>query len=120
MAALFIALAALVLLGVGLALAGRLDPGMSGTDRPPAPELPAAPWTAADVRQMSFRVGLRGYRMEDVDAMLAALAAQLAEPAEPDATDPAGAGSDAADPPGADPAVTSGYPQERPTSTSGD
>ena len=74
----FILLAAIVILGLALVLAGRIDPAMAPGDRPGPPELPEQPWTSADVRAMRFRVGLRGYRMEDVDAMLDALADRLA------------------------------------------
>jgi DivIVA domain-containing protein len=50
--------------------------------------------TSADVARLKFRTGLRGYRMEDVDAAFAAFAEALAV-AEQRATD----GSAAAPPP---------------------
>ena len=74
----FIALAVLVILGVVMVITGRWDPAMSRPDRPVGPSLPEE-WTAADVESLKLRVGLRGYRMEDVDAVLASLAAQLAD-----------------------------------------
>lgn len=73
----YLALAALVVLGVVMVLTGRWDPALSPTDRPLAEPLPSGPWRSADVEGLRFRVGLRGYRMEDVDAALAALAAEL-------------------------------------------
>jgi DivIVA domain-containing protein len=73
----FVLIAALVILGAILVLTGRVDPGLSTDDRPPATPLPAGPLTAADVRGLNFRVGLRGYRMQDVDAALATMAAEL-------------------------------------------
>ena len=73
----FVLFAVIVIAGAVLVLAGRWDPGMAPTDRPGPPELPDASWDAADVRALKFRVGLRGYRMQDVDAALAALAREL-------------------------------------------
>lgn len=77
MTVVFVVLAAMVVLGLALVLAGTLDSGLRGPDRPGAPALPQQPWTATDVRGISFRVALRGYRMQDVDAMLAELAAEI-------------------------------------------
>ncbi len=79
MTVVFVALAAVVILGVALILAGRLNAGLADPGRPGPPPLPTGPWSADDVAEIRFRVGLRGYRMQDVDAMLAALAEQLAE-----------------------------------------
>jgi DivIVA domain-containing protein len=74
----FIAITALVILGAALALTGRWGVGTSGSDRPGPPALPEdGHWTGDDVVNAKFRVGLRGYRMEDVDAALASLAQQL-------------------------------------------
>jgi DivIVA domain-containing protein len=39
--------------------------------------LPARPLTAADISGLRFRVGFRGYRMEDVDAALERVAQSL-------------------------------------------
>jgi DivIVA domain-containing protein len=55
----------------------RLDPG-----------LPDVPIRAADIPGLRFRIGLRGYRMDDVDAALTRIHESLAEaegidPAEP-------------------------------------
>ncbi len=73
----FVLFAVLVILGAVLVLTGRVDPSLTTDDRPHATPLPAGPLTAADVRGVKFRVGLRGYRMQDVDAALAAMAAEL-------------------------------------------
>lgn len=72
----FAALAVLVILGAALVLTGRVSAG-SGDGPDATPSLPSGPWTAPDVEGLRFRVGLRGYRMSDVDAALAALAADL-------------------------------------------
>lgn len=77
MTVVFVALAVMVVLGLALVLVGRLDTGLRRSDLPEAPALPEQPWSAADVRGMRFRVALRGYRMQDVDAMLTELAAEL-------------------------------------------
>lgn len=73
----FVLFAVLVILGAVLVFAGRVDPAVTTDDRPSAAPLPAGPLTAADIRGLRFRVGLRGYRMQDVDAALAAMAAEL-------------------------------------------
>ena len=95
----FIAIAALVILGAALALTGRWGVGVTGTDRPGPPELPQdGHWSSEEVANVRFRVGLRGYRMEDVDAALSSLAQQLAsEEANPD-SDPHGGDSSGVDP----------------------
>jgi DivIVA domain-containing protein len=69
-----------VVFGAALALTGRWSVGTSGTDRPAPPVLPVVgDWSAEALETTKFRVGLRGYRMEDVDAALASLARQLRE-----------------------------------------
>ena len=91
----FVLLAALVILGVIMVLTGRWDPAIRGVDRPGAPTLPQGQWTGDDVRNLRFRIGLRGYRMSDVDAALAALAQQL--PGVTSDVPPAGPASGSAD-----------------------
>lgn len=93
----FVAFAILVVLGAALLLTGRADPG---TDQSAAaPAVPQPPITADDVRSLTFRVGLRGYRMADVDAALAAIAADLAARQSTDAVTESGAvGPDASSP----------------------
>jgi DivIVA domain-containing protein len=46
-------------------------------DRPDALVPAGSPLTGADLRAVRFSVGLRGYRMDEVDALLARLADQL-------------------------------------------
>ena len=76
----FLVVGILVIVGAALVFTGRWSAGMTGTDRPPAPPHPATgAWTAQSLRQTKFRVALRGYRMQDVDAALASLAQQLAD-----------------------------------------
>ena len=80
----FLALGTLVILGLVLLLVGRLDPDITATDRPTPLDVPDLPWTSSDVRSLKFRVGLRGYRMEDVDSALSLLALQLESQARSD------------------------------------
>lgn len=47
-------------------------------DRPDA-RVPAGPLGAADLRRVRFSTGFRGYRADEVDALLDRLAEQLAE-----------------------------------------
>lgn len=88
----FVVLAVIVILGALLILAGRADAGMSDPDSAVPPTLGDGPIDARAVETLRFRVGLRGYRMDDVDAAMAAMAAELrrrdaaasaAEPGEP-------------------------------------
>lgn len=69
----------------------RLDPG-----------LPDGPISAADIPRLRFRIGLRGYRMDDVDAALARIQDSLAEAdgsgAEADGSEAEAEGSEADDP----------------------
>lgn len=75
--------AALVALGRGDRLA---DPGR---DRSPLTELPEGDVRPEDVRWLRFSVVFRGYRMDEVDAVLDRLAEEIARrdrslPTEPD------------------------------------
>lgn len=76
---------ALLVLGIVVA-------GMVLVLKSPAPQVPPvqpaaiaahmpAPLSAADLRQVRFPVVFRGYRMDEVDALLAKLAAQMEPPA---------------------------------------
>jgi DivIVA domain-containing protein len=75
---------------VGLAVLGGLALALSLTDRGLEQEpvdhpdlgVPDRPLTAADIPGLRFRVGWRGYRMDDVDAALERLAQSLRD-AEP-------------------------------------
>ncbi|MCH9816670.1 MAG: DivIVA domain-containing protein [Actinomycetia bacterium] len=76
----FLVIGILVVTGAALAYTGKWSVGMNGTDRPPAPTHPkSGQWTGEALRKTKFRVALRGYRMQDVDAVLASLATQLEE-----------------------------------------
>jgi DivIVA domain-containing protein len=91
-----IVLGALVLIGIAvmLSLVGdTLEPEAADS---PDLGLPAGRvLTSADVPRLRFRTGLRGYRMEDVDAAFASLAEALAI-AEQHANRPATGGGTAA------------------------
>lgn len=70
-------IAALVLFGVGAAVSG----GFRGLADAPADDagdgLPAGPLQAEDLAAARFPLGFRGYRMADVDAVLARLGDNL-------------------------------------------
>lgn len=93
--------AVLAVLFATAVLATRGDPLLADAppDRPDL-HLPATPLTAADVQAVRFPMALRGYRMEEVDAVLARLAEELADrdrrlaarAAEPPAAPPVGPG----------------------------
>lgn len=89
---------ALVILGAALAVTGRWGVGISATDRPGPPALPEnGRWSSDDVANAKFRIGIRGYRMEDVDAALASLAQQLRAEQATAGADSGGAASSGAD-----------------------
>lgn len=75
----FVALGVLVVVGVVLLTAGRADPlepepvtrGLTGADEPVR--------SPDEVAAIRFPVVLRGYRMDDVDAVLDRLSRELAE-----------------------------------------
>lgn len=99
-----------MILGAALALTGRWGVGITGTDRPGPHELPEPGyWSGDDVANARFRVGLRGYRMEDVDAALASLSQQLRSAeagSSVDAGDEDSCGADHDDEPGSGPSET--------------
>lgn len=79
----------LLLGGVVVVAAGRGAAMRPVYDDRPDPQLPiSGPLTAQDLRRVRFAVGVRGYRMDEVDALLRRLAVQL-DDAPPD-PDPAG------------------------------
>lgn len=96
-----------VLGGVAVVAAGRGEPMAPAYDDRPDVLVPAdRTLTAADLRRVRFSVALRGYRMSEVDALLARLCAELEgggpvqragieDPAPPQATPP----PDLVDPP---------------------
>lgn len=98
---LLLVLLALGVVGVvGAVAAGAVTGGLAPVahDRP-APALPPGPLGAADVAGVRFSTALRGYRMDEVDAVLdrlreelAARDALLAEATARRAAEPAGEG----------------------------
>ncbi|RJS45185.1 DivIVA domain-containing protein [Nocardioides cavernaquae] len=88
----FAILVVLALGGVALVAAGNGAPLAPAYDDRPDVDLPAGrDLTGADLRRLRFGVVLRGYRMAEVDALLARMAMQLdaradqteGQPAEP-------------------------------------
>ena len=73
----------LVLLTVGAVAAvatGRIGGGMApATSTRPFHGLPEGPVQAADVDAVRFSLGLRGYRMDEVDAVLDRLREEIRE-----------------------------------------
>ncbi len=70
-------LAALVIFGVGAVLTARL-PGLADVPADDAGDgLPSGPLQADDLADARFPLAFRGYRMADVDAVLARLADDL-------------------------------------------
>jgi DivIVA domain-containing protein len=77
----FLLIVAVALIGGVAAVAtGRVRGGLEDppTSRPYRP-LPEGPLTAPDVDAVRFSLGLRGYRMDEVDAVLARLRDELAD-----------------------------------------
>lgn len=71
---------AIVLIGLALVLGRRLPTFDDEPDDAPDPGLPEGRLLRSDdVPRLRFRVGLRGYRMTDVDAALEAARLALAE-----------------------------------------
>ena len=86
---LLLLLVALAVVGVTAAVvAGGLGSGMPApVSGPPPAVLPEGRVRAADLDPLRFRLGLRGYRMDEVDAVLARLREELARrEAEADVT----------------------------------
>lgn len=79
----FAILIVLALGGVAFVASGVGSPmGEEYGDRPDAPVPADRPLGAADLRRVRFSVTLRGYRMSEVDALLARLAAEAQARAE--------------------------------------
>ncbi len=76
--ALFVAAAALVAFGVAVVATGRIDGLDAAAEDVAHPVLPEGPVGAADVHDLRFALGLRGYRMDQVDAVLDRLATEIA------------------------------------------
>ncbi len=79
----FATLVVLALGAVGVVAAGRGAPMSRVYDDRPDVVVPAeGPLTGDDVRSVRFSLAFRGYRMSEVDALLARLSDQLPEDAE--------------------------------------
>lgn len=93
MAWLFGIVVVLVLGGIAAVAAGQ-GGAMAENDRdlPPSRVPESGPLSAAHLRTVRFPLAMRGYRMADVDALLARLASQL------EATDPPREGEQQLDP----------------------
>lgn len=73
----------IVLGGVAVVAAGRGEPMAPAYDDRPDALVPAnRRLTGADLRKVRFSVALRGYRMSEVDALLARLGAELEDTRE--------------------------------------
>ncbi|WP_051208474.1 DivIVA domain-containing protein [Propionicicella superfundia] len=78
-----LALLAVAILGVAaIAASGRFEGLPPVVDDTPAPYIPEGELTAATLREVRFTVETRGYAMQQVDALLAQLAAQMTRTAE--------------------------------------
>lgn len=76
---LFLLLLFLVIGVVAALLSGRATAAMAPpVSNRPVTGLPGGPVTAADVERLRFSVGLRGYRMDEVDAALDRLRDEIA------------------------------------------
>lgn len=76
---LFAVLVVLVMGGVAAVAAGRGGSLPEEFDDRPDVRVPAGPLTGDDLRSVRFSLGVRGYRMSEVDTLLARLADQLDE-----------------------------------------
>ncbi|WP_426241534.1 DivIVA domain-containing protein [Nocardioides sp. LHG3406-4] len=74
---LFAILIVLAMGGVALAASGRIGTMPAAYDDRPDARVPAGDLTGDDLRRVRFSLGLRGYRMSEVDALLTRLADQL-------------------------------------------
>jgi DivIVA domain-containing protein len=88
----FAVLVVLLMGGIAMVAAGKGTPLAEDEGDAPDSGLPATgPLQAEHLRRVRFPLALRGYRMADVDALLARLADQLPDqpPAEPPTQPPA-------------------------------
>lgn len=78
----FLGVVVLLLVGGIVVVAAGTGEGLSPAETDePRPALPEGPLTAGDLRAVTFSTAVRGYRADEVDALLARLAAQLDEDA---------------------------------------
>lgn len=95
---LFAVLIVLAMGGVALVASGRMGTMPETYDDRPDSRVPAGELTAADLRRVRFSLGLRGYRMSEVDTLLERLADQLERPPTVVDDEPAGSGQRGDDP----------------------
>ena len=88
---LFAILIVLAMGGVAVAASGRIGTMPEAYDDRPDARTPAGELTGDDLRRVRFSLGVRGYRMSEVDTLLSRLAEQLDEARTeyPDVPDPA-------------------------------
>lgn len=86
---LFAVLVVLAMGGVALVASGRTGALPEEYDDRPDARVPAGPLQGDDVRRVRFSLAFRGYRMSEVDTLLALLADQLdaRTEAEPETVD---------------------------------
>ena len=80
---LFAILIVLTMGGVALVASGRAGALPEEYDDRPDALVPDSPLGAADLRRVRFTLAFRGYRMSEVDTLLARLAEQLDEASGP-------------------------------------
>jgi DivIVA domain-containing protein len=78
---LFMLAAVVVITVVALVVVGRLDPALpeAAPDLPPLALPDARPLAQSDVDGVRFGVGMRGYRMDEVDDVLDRLGREVAD-----------------------------------------
>ncbi|WP_248580766.1 DivIVA domain-containing protein [Nocardioides sp. InS609-2] len=74
---LFAILIVLAMGGVAVAAAGRIGTMPEAYDDRPDARVPAGELAGDDLRRVRFSLGVRGYRMSEVDTLLSRLAEQL-------------------------------------------
>ena len=81
-----LAVAIVLLMGAVAVVASGRGEGLPPADIEGVPSgLPThGPITAEDLRRVRFNTAMRGYRADEVDALLERLAAQLDDPARPE------------------------------------
>lgn len=98
---LFAVLVVLVMGGVAMVASGRGGSMAPAYDDRPDLALPHdGPISAQDLRTVRFPLALRGYRMSDVDALLARLATELEDAEAPDEAEGTGPGDGSSGDPG--------------------
>lgn len=86
----FAILVVLALGGVAVVASGYGSPMVRVHPDRPDVKVPSGRLSGADLRRVRFSTAVRGYRMDEVDALLSRLAAQLeqADPGADDGQDP--------------------------------